>query len=1038
MIDGLIRWSLHNRTLVLVGALAFTAVGVYTALRMPIDVFPDLTAPTVTVITEAHGMVPIQVETQVTFPIETALNGASGVRRVRSATAVGISVVWIEFEWGQDIYTARQIVSEKLTAVANDLPPEIARPVLAPISSIMGEVMFAGLTSDRHSTIELRTAAETTIRRRLLSVPGVAQVTPTGGDVKQYQVILSPARLLTYDISLGQVAEALSDSNRNITAGIMVEGGSEYLVTGVGRIYDLEDIAKTVVATVDGVPTRVGQLGEVRIGPALKRGEGSVNAQPAVVLGIQKQPNANTLRLTEDIDRILDEIQAKLPQGMKIDKHIFRQADFIDVAVSNVEEALRDGAILVVVVIFLFLANFRASFITLTAIPLSLLATVLTLKYFGATINTMTLGGMTIAIGALVDDAVIGVENIFRRLRENNMLPKEQRRPTLRVVYEACVEIRNSIVFATLIIVLVFIPIFFLSGVEGRLLQPLGVAYVVSLFASLIVALTVTPMLCFLLLPASKSLQKSLEPWLVRALKALYAPFLRAALRYPWPFILPAVLLFGLSIFATTFFGQSFLPEFNEGTLTVTAVTMPGTALEESDALGRVVERTMLNHPEVVAVARRTGRAELDEHAQGVEAAEMEVSLRMGERGKAEFLAALRNDFTLIPGTNVTVGQPISHRIDHMLSGTRANVAIKIFGEDLYKLRELAENARKAIESVPGVVDLSVPQQVDVPVLEVKIDRDAMARFGLTILDVTEALEAGFQGIRVSRVLEGAIAFDLVVRVAKEEDWDPATIGDLPLDTPGGTKIPLKRVARIVKSAGPNIITREQVARKIVVQYNVAGRDIGSVVEDSRRLVDPIVAVEPGYYVEYGGQFQSASESRRILGLLGIVVILGVGLLLQLAFRSTRDAALVMVNLPLALIGGVVGVFISGGVLSIASLVGFITVFGIATRNGIMLVSHIRNLQSNEGVSDLGQAIFRGAMERLAPILMTALATGLALVPLAISGDKPGNEIQKPMAIVILFGLLTSMFLNMIIVPALYQRFGRAVSITAKGGDPNA
>ena len=1039
MIDGLIRWSLANRGAVLAMAFVLTAIGLYTVQRMPVDVFPDLTAPTVTIITEAHGMAPTEVESQVTFPIEAAVNGASGVRRVRSSTAIGISVVWVEFDWGMDIYAARQIVSEKVALVAGALPPEVERPILAPISSIMGEILFLALTSDRQSPIALRTTADTTIRRRLLAVPGVAQVTPIGGDTKQFQVVLAPTKLRTYGITLAQVTRALHAANDNVSAGFLAVGGSEYLVTGYGRIRTLGDMRETVVAAVDGVPIRIADLGVVRIGAAPKRGDGSANTRPAVVLGVQKQPGANTLTLTRTLDTVLDDIQASLPAGMRINRRLFRQADFITVAVANVIHALRDGGLLVVGIMLLFLANIRATLITLTAIPLSLLTAVLTLHAFDATINTMTLGGMAIAIGSLVDDAVIDVENVFRRLRENAALPPAQQRPTLQVVYTASVEIRASIVFATLIIILVFLPLFFLAGVEGRLLQPLGVAYIVSLLASLVVAVTVTPVLCHLLLPRSRTLHHGREPWLVRVLKAAYAVVLTPALRWPWLVTMPALVLLVGAIVAVPFLGRAFLPDFNEGALTISAVTLPGTSLAESDTLGRLVERTLLDHPAVVSVARRTGRAELDEHAQGVEAAELDVALTLDGYRKAEVLDTLRRDLSLIPGMNLTIGQPISHRIDHMLSGTRANIAVKIFGEDLYRLRALAARVREAMATVPGVVDLSVEQQRDIPIVQVRFDRPALARYGVMIADAAHTLEAALQGLTVSRVLEGRHAFALVVRLVGDATWTPETLGQLLIDTPRGAKIPLHSVARITKTTGPNTISREQVARKIVVMCNVADRDVASVVHDIQRVVEPLLAAFPGYSVVYGGQFESAEEAGRLLALLGAAVILGIGFLLHVAFGSGRDAALVMVNLPLALIGGVAGVFLSGGVLSVASVIGFITVFGIATRNGIMLVSHMRHLQTHEGVTDFRQAVFRGAMERLAPILMTALATGLALIPLALGGDKPGNEIQTPMAIVILGGLLTSMFLNMMLVPTLYLRFGHPVPpapTTPDGGTP--
>jgi CzcA family heavy metal efflux pump len=1035
MMDWLIRGALRNRAAVLAVGLLLMGAGAYVAWKMPVDVFPDLTAPTVTIITEAHGMAPTEVESQVTFPIEASVNGAAGVRRVRSSTAVGISVVWVEFDWGVEIHSARQVVSEKIALVAGSLPPGVERPVLAPVSSIMGEILFIALTSDRHKPIDVRTTADTVIRRRLLSVPGVSQVTPIGGAEKQYQVVLSASRLRAHRISVEEVTKALSESNENVSAGFLNERGSEILVSGVGRFRSTNDIGETVVAERSGVPILVSHLGEVRIGEGPKRGEASAQGRPSVVLGIQKQPGANTLSLTRELDRVLGDIQAKLPEGMKIDKAIMRQSDFIEVAVRNVEHALRDGGILVILIVFLFLGNLRASLITLTAIPLSLLAAVLALSAAGASVNTMTLGGMAIAIGALVDDAIIDVENVVRRLRENAALPERERRSAFEVVYEASVEIRSSIVFATIIIVLVFVPLFFLPGVEGRLLQPLGLAYVVALGASLVVAMSVTPVLCLLTLPGSRAVQKGHEPRVVAGLKGAYGRILAPALRHPWLVTVPAVGLFAIAAALpfTKLIGRAFLPEFNEGALTISAVTLPGTALPESDRLAGVVERTILSHPEAKSVGRRTGRAELDEHAQGVEASELDVSFKLKDRSRDEFLEALRRDLSTVPGMQVTIGQPISHRIDHMLSGTRASIAIKIFGPDLYRLRVLGEKARKAIEDVPGVADLSVEQQAEIPILYARLDRPALARHGLKVEEVSHALESGLQGLTVSRILEGQNAFDLVVRVVGDDPWTSEAIVDLPVDLPSGAKIPLKNVAEVVRDTGPNTVSRENVERKIVVMSNVAGRDVASVVEECRRRIDPIIQAETGYRVEYGGQFEAAEQAGRALLFLGVGVVIAIGFLLHLAFGSGRDALLVMANLPLALIGGMAGVLISGGVLSIASIIGFITVFGIATRNGIMLVSHIRHLQEREGVTDFGEAVRRGSLERLAPILMTALAAGLALIPLALGGGKPGNEIQTPMAIVVLFGLLSSMILNMIVVPALYLRFGRPIRVSSGG-----
>ncbi len=1029
MVDALIRWSLRSRAAVLAVALIVSVWGLYTALETPVDVFPDLTAPTVTVLTEARGMAPSEVESQVTFPIEVALNGAPGVRRVRSSTTVGFSVVWCEFAWGSDVLTARQIVNERLEIVAGNLPLEVDRPVLAPVSSIMGEVLFIALTSETRDGLELRTLAENRVRRRLLAVPGVAQVTPIGGEVKEYQVHLDPERMRAHGLSLSDVSDALAASNENISAGFAIEGGSELLVHGLGRIRTPADIADTAVTAVEDVPVRVSDLGRVTIGAAPKRGDGAANGRPAVVLGIQKQPATNTLALTEILDQALDDIERSLPEGVGLDRHVFRQSDFIEVAVDNVAEALRDGAILVTLIMLLFLGNQRATFITLTAIPLSLMVSVLVLAAFGTTINTMTLGGVAIAIGALVDDAVIDVENVFRRLRENVVLPDAERRGTLQVVLDASVEIRTSIVFATFIIVLVFAPLFFLGGVEGRLLRPLGMAYVVSILTSLIVAVTVTPVLCSLLWPKS-ALQNSTEPWLARTLKGVYGHMLGPVLGRPFLVTLPALALLIVAGWSTSRMGLAFLPEFNEGALTIGAVTVPGTSLEESNELGRVMDDMVLAHPEVVSVARRTGRAELDEHALGVESSELEVSLSMKERSMDEFLAELRNDLALLPGTNVTIGQPISHRIDHMLSGTRASIAVKIIGPDLPVLRGIASEIEAEMKTVPGIVDLAKEPLQDIPVLLVDIDRDAVARHGVLIQDVAHTLEAAFQGHPATRILEEQRSYELVLRFSEPmnaSEWNLASIGELPVDTVSGSKVPLRALASVRRDIGPNRIGREGVERRLVVSANVAERDVGSVVQDCQRLIDPILADHPDYRVEYGGQFESAVEARRILSLLGIAVIIGIGFLLNLAFRSASDAMLVMLNLPLALIGGVVGVFVSGGVMSVASLIGFITVFGIATRNGIMLVSHIRHLQREEGVHDFFEAVRRGAMERLVPILMTALATMLALIPLALGGGEPGNEIQTPMAIVILFGLTSSMVLNMFVVPVLMLRFGNPI-----------
>jgi CzcA family heavy metal efflux pump len=873
--------------------------------------------------------------------------------------------------------------------------------------------------------MEIRTVADTMLRRRILAVPGVAQVVPTGGDQKQYQVLISPHLLREYSVSLDEVENALRRGSQNSSAGFRVAGGQEYLIQGDGRASTPEGIGQIAVTSRDGRPIFVRDVAEVRIGPALKRGEGSHNAEPAVVLGIQKQPGANTLELTRRLDATLDEIQKSLPPGMVIDRQVFRQADFIQRSLENLTAALRDGAILVVIVVVVFLMNMRAAVITLLAIPLSVLTAVITMNWFGFTINSMSLGGLAIAIGELVDDAIIDVENVMRRLRENALKSEGERLPALEVIYRASTEIRGSVVFATLIVVLVFLPLFALSSVEGRLLAPLGFAYIVSLSASLVVALTVTPALCSFLLPNARSVLRGHEPWLVSRLKRVFQPSLRWSLDHPAIVVLSSVLLVIGAGIALSRTGRAFLPEFNEGTLTVSAVTLPGTSLADSDSLGRGLERILLGIPEVVSTARRTGRAELDEHVQGVESAEVDVMLRMRERPKEEVLAEIRERVTLLPGMNVTVGQPISHRIDHMLSGTRANIAVKVFGDDLTMLRSLARQVEAAMRGIDGVVDLSMEQQTDIPTVRVRVRSEDAARYGLQPGEVTTMIQTAFVGIEVNRVLEGQISFPMVVRYPETKFDDLEVIGGTLIDTPSGAKVPLNAVADIYEDRGPNFISREGVQRKIVVQCNVAGRDLLGVVNEIRSAVTEKVTLPQGYRVEYGGQFESEAEASRRLLILGAGVIAGILLILATAFHSTRDALIIMLNLPLALVGGVAGVYLAGGVLSVASLIGFITLFGIATRNGIMLVSHIRHLREAEGVTDLREAVMRGASERLAPILMTALAAGLALIPIAAGMGKPGSEIQAPMAIVILFGLFTSTALNMVVVPAVYYAAGR-------------
>jgi CzcA family heavy metal efflux pump len=1022
LMDSAIRWSITNRVIVVLASIAVVAYGVVTALRMPVDVFPDLTAPTVTVVTEAHGLAPQEVETLVSFPIESAVNGATGVRRVRSASAIGISIVWVEFEWGADKYVARQIVNEKLQTAAAQLPPDVS-PVLAPISSIMGEILFIALRSERHTPMEVRDVADWTLRRRLLAITGVAQVVPIGGEVRQYQVTVDPDRLRAFDVTLDDVAEAVRGSNGNSTGGFYVRGGQESLIRGVGRIGSTDDVAQAVVAVRAGVPILVGQVAQVEIGAAIRRGEGSSDARPAVVLGIQKQPGANTLDLTARLDRELAAIQATLPDGMVIERDKARQADFIEMAVGNVSTALRDGAILVAVILFLFLWSVRTTLISLASLPVSLVVAIIAMDAIGVTINTMTLGGLTIAIGALVDDAIIDVENVYRRLRENAALPEEARRNPDEVVYQASREVRGSIVFATLIVMLVFVPLFFLTGVEGRLLLPLGFAYIVAIFASLVVALTLTPALCVLVLARSKQLAHG-DSHLVRWLKGRYRPVLAAAIRRPIVVLVGVVAGFAVAVGVTPFLGRTFLPEFNEGALTVSAVTLPGTSLAESDRLGKRVEEVLLAFPEVTSTARRTGRAELDEHAQDVNAAEIDVRLRPTGRSKAAFLAELRTKLTTVPGVVTTIGGPIAHRIDHMLSGTRASIAIKLFGDDLALLRTSAQAVEQTMRGVAGVVDLAIEQQVEVPQLTITFDRAAIARYGLRSGELAETIETVYAGATVTKVLERQRTYDLVVRYGDEHRADVEAIRNTVVDTPSGARVPLKMLAAIRDDIGPNLIMRENVQRRIVVSANVSGRDLRGVIEDIRAGIERDVTLPPGFYVEYGGQFESEQAASRTIALLGVLVVVGIFALLFLAFRSLRNTLLVMVNLPLALIGGLVAVLVGGGVLSVASLVGFITLFGIATRNGIMMISHYDHLRTVEGAT-FSEAVERGSMERLAPVLMTALCAGLALVPLVLAGAEPGNELQAPMGVVILGGLLSSTALNMIVVPALYARFAK-------------
>ncbi len=1027
MLNALIAWSVQSRMLVVAASILLIVAGVVVGRGIPVDVFPDLTAPTVTVVTEAHGLAPEEVETLVTWPVESAVNGASGVRRVRSASAVGISIVWVEFAWGTDLPSARQIVNEKLQIAAPQLPADIPPPQMAPTSSVMGEILFLSLGwegDDPVRAMEARTTADQVLRKRLLGVPGVSQVVPIGGSVKQVQVILRPEALAGLDVTFEQVADAIRTGNGNASGGFVAANEQEYLVRVVGRAADADALGDAVVTVREGRPILVRQLGEVTVGAKVKRGEGSANGHPAVVMAVLKQPDANTLDVTARIDALLDEIEPGLPADLKLDRRVFRQADFISTAVRNVGISLRDGAILVTLILLLFLGNLRASFISLAAIPVSLVAAVLALAGLGLTLDTMTLGGLTIAIGSVVDDAIIDVENVLRRLRENQTKPADERRNPYTVIYDASVEIRGSIVFATLIIVLVFLPLFFLDGIEGRMLAPLGTSYVVALLASLAVAVTLTPALCAYLLPGSKALEGE-ESRVTRWSQRAYAPVLDRALRHPTLVMGVAIVAFLASMAVVPFLGRTFLPEFNEGALTINVVTKPGTSLAASDRLGRRVEAALLAFPEVVSTSRRTGRAELDEHAQDVNAAEIDVMLDIsrGERGREGFLDALRADLGTIGGANITVGQPLSHRIDHLLSGTRSAIAVKLFGDDLDQLRVAATRIEAVAKTVPGAVDVSIEQQVDIPEIEVRADRRALVRYGLGAGELGESVERALVGQTVGAILEGQRPVDVVVRLADGVEGDLDGLRSIPLDTPVGVRVPLGAVAEILRGSSPNTIVREGGSRKMVVQANVAGRDLASVVDDLRARVDAEVDLPPGVFVVYGGQFESASDAARTIAGLSAVVIVGVFLLLVAAFGSARNALLMLVNLPLSLIGGVLALALTSGSLSTPALVGFVTLFGIATRNGILMVTHYEHLVRNDGL-DLAEAVRRGSVERLVPVLMTALAAGLALIPLVLAADEPGNEIQAPMGFVMLGGLLTSTVLNMFVVPVLFRRFG--------------
>lgn len=1024
MLDQLMQKSLEKRLIVIIGALFLLGMGIWVVDKLPVDVFPDLTAPTVTIMTESHGMAPEEVEMLVTFPIETAVNGASGIRRVRSNSVQGLSTVWVEFDWGTDIFKARQIVNEKLQSVQGSLPPDVDRPVLAPITSIMGEIMLVGLTSKDTSQMELRSIADYKLRRRLLATSGVAQILVYGGEVKQYQVQVDPYLLRKYNISLDMVFLAVAGSNINAAGGFFVHSGKEYLIRGIGRLHSIDDLNNSVIMVKDKIPILIRHIAKVVISSAPKIGKASINGENGVLLVISKQPDTNTLELTEKLDRVLSDSSKILPKDVKIHTDIFRQAEFIEIAVDNLIKALMEGAVLVVLVLLLFLGNIRTTFVSAIVIPLSLIITVLILKLFNLSINTMTLGGMAIAIGVLVDDAIIYVENVYRRLQLNSEKAGEEQQSFIKVISDASSEVRTPIAMATFIVIVVFLPLFFLSGVEGRMLKPLGLAYTVSILASLLVAVTITPALSSYLFRNITN-KKNRDSWVLRKLKYYYKPILLWCIKKKWAVMAIAVILVITAGITMSTMGREFLPEFNEGTFNISMATVPGTSLEESDKIGRMVEKLLLEDPAVLSTARRTGRTELDEHSMGSHAHEMEVRVDLGNSKKSELLLRLRKRLSLVPGTNITFGQPISHRIDHMLSGTRATIAVKIFGTDLYELRKIAKQVELQMKKVEGVVDLSVEQQADIPQVRIMANRSKMAFYGLTSLDLDKFIDVAFLGVRTSLIYEDGNPYPLVIRYPEKYRSNVNALRNSLIDVSEekGYRVPLKMVADIREERGPNYISRENVQRKLVVQSNVSGKDVHSVVGEIEDLIEKYIDLPEGYFVQYGGQFESESRASNTIFLLSLVAIFAILIVLYMEFGNLRESLLVMINLPLALIGGVFILFLTGQVISIASLVGFITLFGIAVRNGIMMISHYNHLMKIEGRS-LPEAVLQGSLERLSPIIMTALTTGLALVPLALAMDKPGSEIQAPMSLVILGGLFTATFLNMLVLPVMFHKWG--------------
>ena len=1018
MLNKIIRFSLNNRLLVLLAVVLVTIGGIQSAKNIEVDVFPDLTMPTVVVLTDASNMAPEEVERLVTFPIETAVNGATNVRRVRSSSSQGFSFVWVEFDWGMDIYRARQVISEKMSLLSGQLPDGIV-PMLAPQSSVMGEIMFVGMKADSTSMMDVRTIAEWVVKPAILATGGVSNVTIIGGDFKQYQVLADPVKMEMFGVTMDELESAVAAMSVNVGAGVVRDYGNEYNLRGIGRTNDLELLGSTLVKADGNTKVRVADVADVVTAPAVKQGYAAQNGEPSVILSISKQPGINTLEVTNNIERNLKEIAKSLPADVTLDTTIFRQADYIQSSVNNVGSSLLEGAVCVVLVLLLFLTSLRSTVISLLAIPLSLLGTIIVLYALGMDVNTMTLGGMCIAIGSLVDDAIIDVENVYKRLRENHRLPVEERKSTLDIVFDASSEIRASIIHATLIIMVTFVPLFFLSGLEGRMLKPLGVSYLIALVMSLVVAMTVTPLLCKLLLTGDKYLTRAEKKnWVDRSLLTKYSSSLSWMMKHAKSFVVAIVLLFAFSLLLFGDMGRSFLPEFNEKALTISAVSRPGVSLEESNMLGAAIEKELLQIPEVTSTARRTGRGELDEHSQTSNGAEIDVNFTLEERSKADFLADVRARLATIPGVVTSVGQPLEHRIDHMVSGTQADLAIKVFGPELSTLFKKGTEIKELLKAFPEVVDVNVEQQVETPQLQVRADREKLAYFGITMEDFNAFIESAFPGKKLGSVYEEERSFDLIIRLNKDYTESVEGVKRALIDTPTG-KVPLEDVASVVSVGGPGSISRENVQRKVVVSANIASGDVAGTVERVSEYLEKELALEEGYRLEYGGQFESAESASRTLWMTTMLAILVVFVLLYSEFKSTMLSAVVLLNLPLALIGGILATYFTSAVMSIPAIIGLITLFGIATRNGILLVSRYQHLRQ-EGMP-LDEAVIIGSADRLTPILMTAFTSALALVPMIINGSASGNEIQSPMAVVVLGGLLSSTILNIYIIPIVYR-----------------